>query len=105
MSLRAGLAALVLSSAVVLAGARPAARQTPSFDPATFDTAVRPQDDLFRFVNGRWLATATIPPDRVLQGTFVDMLERTETALKALVEETVRTPHRRGSRQQQIADL
>ena len=103
MTMRAGLVALVLASAVVL-GARPAADQS-AFDPVAFDASIRPQDDLFRFVNGRWLATVEIPRDRVLHGTFVDMLERTENALKAIVEDVARTPHRRGSRQQQIADL
>ena len=27
------------------------------------DKNIRPQDDLFRFVNGSWLATAVIPAD------------------------------------------
>ena len=31
---------------------------------------VRPQDDLFRYVNSRWLATTEIPPDRAAHGTF-----------------------------------
>ena len=34
------------------------------------DTSVRPQDDLFRFVNGQWLATAEIPADRPSSGAF-----------------------------------
>lgn len=29
---------------------------------------VRPQDDLFEHVNGRWLATAEIPQDRARYG-------------------------------------
>ena len=103
MTMRARVVALVLASATVL-GAGLAANQS-SFEPATFDVTIRPQDDLFRYVNGRWLASAEIPRDRVLQGTFVDMLERTEHALKAILEDVARTPHRRGSRQQQIADL
>ena len=35
-------------------------------DLATFDTAVRPQDDLFRHVNGGWLAKTAIPRGQVL---------------------------------------
>ena len=37
---------------------------------ATSDSSIRPQDDLFRFVNGGWLATAEIPADRPSSGAF-----------------------------------
>ncbi len=37
---------------------------------ANFDKAVRPQDDLFRAVNGAWLAKTEIPADRSDYGVF-----------------------------------
>ena len=37
---------------------------------------IRPQDDLFAHVNGRWLATTQIPEDRGRYGTF-DVLRET----------------------------
>ena len=37
------------------------------------DTSIRPQDDLFRFVNGQWLATAEIPADRPSSGAFTTL--------------------------------
>ena len=37
---------------------------------------VRPQDDLFRHVNGKWLAEAVIPPDRPLDGAFHKLREK-----------------------------
>ena len=33
-------------------------------DTASFDHAIRPQDDFFRYVNGTWLAKTEIPADR-----------------------------------------
>ena len=33
-------------------------------DVSSFDQSVRPQDDLFRYENGRWLATAEVSGDR-----------------------------------------
>jgi predicted metalloendopeptidase len=48
---------------------------------ATFDTTVRPQDDFFRFVNGTWLKTTTIPADRS------NFAERTQTVLRELIEQ------------------
>ena len=35
-----------------------------------FDRDVRPQDDLYRFVNGGWLARTEIPADKSNYGTF-----------------------------------
>ena len=53
----------------------------PGMDPNT-----RPQDDLFRHVNGRWLDTTEIPADRSSWGSFV--------ALSDLSEQRVRDDHR-----------
>ena len=35
-----------------------------------FKSAVRPQDDLFRHVNGKWLDETEIPADRSSDGAF-----------------------------------
>lgn len=34
------------------------------------DDSIRPQDDLFGHVNGRWLAEYEIPADRATDGAF-----------------------------------
>ena len=34
------------------------------------DASVRPQDDFYRHVNGRWLDTTQIPADRGRYGSF-----------------------------------
>ena len=52
-----------------------------------FDPAVRPQTDLFRHVNGTWLRTAPIAPDRSSAGGFVDLVEQAEKDVLALVSE------------------
>jgi len=51
-----------------------------------FDRGVRPQDDLFRHVNGTWLSTAPIAPDRSSAGGFVDLAEQAEKDVLALIE-------------------
>ena len=50
------------------------------------DADVRPQDDLFTHVNGRWLATHEIPEDRAQDGTFVMLRDRAEADVRAIVE-------------------
>ncbi|MBW9206478.1 peptidase M13 [Mumia sp. zg.B17] len=56
------------------------------------DQAVRPQDDLFRHVNGGWLATAEIPPDRAVAGSFVTLVDEAEVHVRAIVEECQADP-------------
>ncbi len=40
-------------------------------DQSLFDKSVRPQDDLFRHVNGGWLAKTEIPADKPVYGTVL----------------------------------
>lgn len=42
------------------------------------DTAVRPQDDFFRYVNGGWLDTHQIPADRPADGAFHALRDESE---------------------------
>ena len=70
-----------------------------------FDHSVRPQDDLFRFVNGTWTATTAIPPDRARYGVFDILTERAEADVRAIAEELDAAPDTPGSEDQKIADL
>ena len=51
------------------------------------DPAVRPQDDLFGHVNGRWLAETEIPSDRSSWGPFVQLADEAEQHVRAIIEE------------------
>ena len=51
------------------------------------DPSVRPQDDLFRHVNGTWLRTAPIEPDQSSAGGFMDLHNAAELDVRAIVEE------------------
>ncbi|MGI8948808.1 MAG: M13 family metallopeptidase [Ornithinimicrobium sp.] len=55
-------------------------------DRTHMDTSVRPQDDLFGYVNGRWLSTAKIPGDRGRYGAFDMLREEAEEAARELIE-------------------
>ena len=48
---------------------------------------VRVQDDLFRYVNGDWLATAVIPDDRSMDGAFYHLRDGAEADSRTIVEE------------------
>src|SRR5687767_8206611 len=69
---------------------------------ADLDPSIRPQDDLFRHVNGRWLATAEIPAEKVSDDTFSQLGDKVEGDLRAIVEELAGAPNKRnGSSAQQ----
>ena len=56
------------------------------------DAAVRPQDDLYRHVTGKWLETATIPPDRARFGAFDQLRDQSEAHLRTLIEKQTAQP-------------
>jgi len=49
------------------------------------DPDVRPQDDLFRHVNGRWLAVTPIADDKAAAGGFIDLRDGAELAIRDIV--------------------
>ena len=102
MTTRAALAAAVLVSATILAGQSPL---KSGLDLRNIDKTIRPQDDLFRFANGQWLATVEIPTDRVTHGTFAEMAERTDADLRAIAEDAARTPAPAASSLRKIGDF
>ncbi len=59
------------------------------FDPAELDRSVRPQDNFFRYVNGRWLAQTPIPADWASYGVTEMLVEQNDQQLRELVEETL----------------
>jgi putative endopeptidase len=50
------------------------------------DRSVKPGDDFFRFVNGKWAATTQIPPDKTNYGAFVLLRDLSEARMRALLE-------------------
>ncbi|WP_168914682.1 M13 family metallopeptidase [Microcella flavibacter] len=51
------------------------------------DPAIRPQDDLFRHVNGRWMARTPVPADKARYGSFMVLAEEAEKAVRTIIEE------------------
>src|SRR5687767_561509 len=48
---------------------------------------IRPQDDLFGHVNGRWLEEAEIPSDRSSWGPFVQLADIAEEQVREIIED------------------
>ncbi|MFF9564206.1 M13 family metallopeptidase [Leifsonia sp. NPDC014704] len=67
------------------------------------DPAVRPQDDLFRHVNGKWLEATEIPADKARWGSFMILAEESETAVHEIVEKAQTAAE--GTEERKFGDL
>jgi len=105
-------AALLLAAfeipAPLSAQSRPAVKPalgTFGIDTAQMDTAVKPGDDFFSYVNGKWVATFKIPADKAAYGGFTLLADKAEEDVRTLITELARTPPPAGSVQQKVVDL
>lgn len=55
-------------------------------DLTAFNTDVRPGDDFNTYVNGTWLSTIEIPPDRSRYGNFDLLREKSEQRVRLIIE-------------------
>ena len=74
-------------------------------DLSYIDPAIRPQDDLFGHVNGRWLAEYTMPADRATDGAFRELYDRAEEHVHEIITAAAGTPAQPGTDEQRIGDL
>ena len=64
---------------------------------------IRPQDDLFRHVNGSWLERTEIPEDKARWGSFHLIAEQAEKDVHAIIEEAQSAPE--GTEARKLGDL
>ncbi|NUU08548.1 M13-type metalloendopeptidase [Leifsonia sp. C5G2] len=67
------------------------------------DPAVRPQDDLFRHVNGKWLERTEIPADKARWGSFMVLAEESEKAVHEIIEQAQQADE--GTEERKFGDL
>ncbi|MFC7622951.1 M13 family metallopeptidase [Microlunatus sp. GCM10028923] len=75
----------------------------PAIDFSAFDHDVRIADDLFRHVNGRWIAETEIADDKPMAGSFIALRDAAEAAVRDII--TGLTEGEPGSNEAKIADL
>lgn len=87
----------------------PAATPAPlvsGIDLSAADKGVRPKDDLFRHVNGAWLARTEIPADKSSYGAFDMLFDKSQEDLRAIAEAAARAADKApGSDTQKIGDF
>jgi putative endopeptidase len=80
-------AAAPAAPAPTAAPAAPAPPAKSGIDLQGADTAVRAQDDFYRHVNGKWLATTEIPADKSKYGTGAIVFDAIQDKLHGLVDD------------------
>lgn len=70
-----------------------------------FKHSIRPQDDMYRHVNGAWLDKAEIPSDRAADGAFYFLRDESEKNVRVIIEELAKSGGKPESNAQKIADL
>lgn len=53
-----------------------------------FSSDIRPQDDLYRYVNNEWFKKTEIPGDKARWGSFHLLAEQAETDVRTIIEES-----------------
>ena len=80
-------AALVLGTTVCNAQSKQAGQDKPGINLSYMDKSVKPSDDFFRYVNGKWLDETQIPADKTRWGSFDELRQNTNKDVLAILKE------------------
>lgn len=72
---------------------------------AYMDSTVKPGDNFFLFVNGKWIRNTTIPPTESGVGSFLDVYNTTKNHLKLILDSVSTVPQPAGSLEQKVGDF
>lgn len=91
---------------LLLVGVLVQAQTTRGINLDYLDTSVKPGDDFFRFVNGKWLDNNQIPDDRTRWGSFDELREKTDNDVQAILDKAIASgKYTNGSDQDKAIDI
>ncbi len=99
------LLALALAFAAINGCKNKAATTQKFIETAYMDSSVKPGDNFFLFVNGKWLKNTEIPATESGVGAFLDLYNRTKTNIKSILEDVSKNGQTVGSIEQKVGDL
>jgi putative endopeptidase len=74
-------------------------------DPVNMDMSAKPSEDFYEYANGAWLKTAKIPASESRWGSFNELQEFNQNALKSICEDASTTPGAKGTTRQKVGDF
>jgi putative endopeptidase len=69
------------------------------------DSSVKPGDNFYEFVNGKWLDTAKIPPTESGIGAFLEVYNITKNRLHNILDSLAKGNFSKGSLEQEVGDF
>ncbi|MEO6456586.1 MAG: M13 family metallopeptidase, partial [Ginsengibacter sp.] len=79
--------------------------RTDLLDKNGIDSTVRPQDDFYYFVNGKWIKNTEIPASESGWGSFSIVYQNTTQILKSLLDSCASLNASKGTNEQKVGDL
>ena len=83
----------------------PDAHKTSFVDVSGIDSTIKPGDNFFRFVNGRWYDTAKIADDQTGVGSYMFLNIPQKQLLQNVLDSVSKTEHANGSIDQKVGDF
>ncbi|RKF22540.1 M13 family peptidase [Altericroceibacterium spongiae] len=77
---------------------------TWGFNPDSLDPSVKPGDDFFGYVNGKWVRNNPIPPEYTRFGAFNLLSEKSTADVKAVVDDLIASDPAPGTDERRIVD-
>lgn len=78
---------------------------TSGVDLQYVDESVRPQDDFYRYVNGKWLKEYKMPADKSRYGSFDTLRDKSEKDVKGIIDDLAQNTYEKDTDEQKISDL
>jgi putative endopeptidase len=91
----------IVASAVLSTAAAPGARDANEVE---MDRSVKPGDDFYRYANGGWLRTVSIPAGQSNYDTRSMLMEKTSQQVRGLIQEAAASHSVKGSIAQKVGD-
>lgn len=72
---------------------------------ANMDSTVKPGDNFYMFINGKWIAKTEIPGSEAGIGAFLDVYNKSRDNLKSIFADLAKSTNAQGSIEQKVADF
>src|SRR5882672_9895428 len=98
-------AALAALACRPLSAAEPGQPVPPRFSAGHMDTSADPRADFARYAFGAWQKNNPVPEDKARWGSFNELDQFNQLALKGILEEAAARAHKSGSVEQKVGDF
>src|SRR6266508_4409546 len=98
-------AVLAAVACLPLCAAEPARPVPPRFSASYIDKSADPRADFARYAFGAWQKANPVPPDKARWGSFNELEQFNQQALRGILESAAARPYKRGSVEQKVGDF